>query len=309
MSMKQKKYDGSITDVEGILLGHYTDEINRTGCSVVICEKGAVTGVAVRGSAPGTRELACLDPKNTIDKVHAILLSGGSAFGLDSAGGVMQYLSEKKIGIFTGDAFIPIVPAAILYDLGIGNPEIRPTKENGYAACQNAAAITVQGRVGAGSGATIGKSFGKDYIMESGIGSASIALRNNLVVGAVTAVNAIGDIKNDKGNIIAGAQKDGVFMDTAQSIIKNGFGGAPIGTNTTIGVLATNAKLNKAQVNKLASICHDGLARAIHPCHTSFDGDTYFAMSTNEVEGDFMTICTAAVECVFRSIINAVTVE
>jgi len=299
-------HSGSIIDVKGIRVGHYTDEVNETGCTVILAGEGAVCGVDVRGSAPGTRETDLLRSENLVDEVHAIVLAGGSAFGLGSAGGVMEYLRGKGAGLDTGFAKVPIVPAAVLYDLGVGSALAYPTKENGYSACKKAVTENLQqGRVGAGTGATVGKALGLQYAQRGGIGTCSIELENGVVIGTITAVNALGDVVDSGGDIIAGAYNDR-FMD----ICKSSLGEQKIhgikGANTTIGVLATNAKLTKVQANKLASVCHDGLAISIRPSHTMYDGDTYFAMSTNEKEIDFTRLCTVAVSCVSKSIENAV---
>lgn len=302
-------HSGSITDVKGIRVGHYTDEVNVTGCTVILASEGAVCGVDVRGSAPGTRETDLLKSENLVDQVHAIVLSGGSAFGLGCAGGVMEYLRDKGAGLDTGFAKVPIVPAAVLYDLGVGNSQAYPTRGNGYSACKSAVTENLkQGRVGAGTGATIGKALGPQYAQQGGIGTCSIKLENGVIIAAITAVNALGDIVNSSGEIIAGAYNNG-FMDICSSSLgKKKLHGIK-GANTTIGVLATNAKLTKVQANKLASVCHDGLAISIRPSHTMYDGDTYFAMSTNQKEMDFTRLCTVAVGCVSKSIENAVRVQ
>lgn len=299
-------HSGSITDVKGIKAGHYTDKENMTGCTVVMCEKGAVCGVDVRGSAPGTRETDLLKSENLVNQVHAIVLAGGSAFGLDCACGVMEYLRDKEIGLDTGFAKVPIVPAAVLYDLGVGSSNVYPTKRNGYAACKNASyENSQQGSVGAGTGATVGKALGPQYAQRGGIGTCSIKLEGGVVIAAMTAVNAVGDIVNGKGDIVAGAYKDG-FMDICKSSLGQTKIHGIAGANTTIGVLATNAKLTKVQANKLAAICQDGIAISIRPSHTMYDGDTYFAMSTNEKNMDFTRLCTLAASCVSMSIENAV---
>lgn len=299
-------HSGSITDVKGVKVGHYTDEKNATGCTVILCEDGATCGVDVRGSAPGTRETDLLKSENLVEQVHAIALSGGSAFGLDSASGVMEYLRENDIGLDTIFAKVPIVPAAVLYDFGVESASVYPTKDNGYTACQNATSTkVVQGSVGAGSGATLGKALGGAYAQKGGIGTASITLDGGVVIGAITAVNALGDIVDSTGKIIAGAYDRG-FLNICESALKGGEIQGIKGANTTIGVLATNACLTKVQANKLASICQDGLAISIRPSHTMYDGDTYFAISTNKVDVDFTRLCTLAATCVSRSIENAV---
>jgi L-aminopeptidase/D-esterase-like protein len=264
-----------ITDVDGIKVGHFTDSRRPTGCTVVLYETGAVAGVDVRGSAPGTRETDLLNPINTVDKVHAIVLSGGSAFGLDTATGVMRWLEEHGHGYQTAAAKVPIVPAAILYDLGSGDPKIRPDADAGYKACASANSGPVaEGNVGAGAGATISKLAGAQRV-KGGIGTSSIALPNGIVVGAIVAVNAVGDVIEKTGKVVAGsdiiaAWRSGVEITRAPRP----------GESTTIGIVATNAAFDKTQMTKIAQMAHDGIARAVNPAHTPFDGDTLFAMST-----------------------------
>jgi L-aminopeptidase/D-esterase-like protein len=267
---------GWITDVDGIKVGHFTDSRRPTGCTVVLYETGAVAGVDVRGSAPGTRETDLLNPINTVDKVHAIVLSGGSAFGLDTAAGVMRWLEERGYGYQTAAAKVPIVPAAILYDLGSGDPKIRPDAAAGYQACASAKSGPVEeGSVGAGAGATISKLAGAQRV-KGGIGTSSIALPNGIVVGAIVAVNAVGDVIDPKtGKVFAGsdivqAWRSGVEITRAPRP----------GESTTIGIVATNAAFNKTEMTKIAQMAHDGIARAVNPAHTPFDGDTLFSMST-----------------------------
>jgi len=282
---------GTLTDVAGLKVGHHTLKQRPTGCTVVLCEDGATAGVDVRGSAPGTRETDLLNPVNTVQQVHAVVLSGGSAFGLDTAAGVVRYLESKGRGYKTAHGVVPIVPAAILYDLGVGDAKIRPGAEAGFQACLNATTKTVeQGNVGAGAGATIGKMFGPAFAMKAGIGSASIRVGNTgVVVAALVAVNAVGDIVNPQnGKILAGARKaeGSGFRDTAAEIIKgHAVVAADGGSNTTIGVVATNAILDKVQASKVAQMAQDGLARAIRPVHTPADGDTVFALATGTLKG------------------------
>ncbi|WP_026487071.1 P1 family peptidase [Caldanaerobius polysaccharolyticus] len=306
----------AITDVEGIKVGHASDYKAMTGCTVVLCERGAVGGVDVRGSAPGTRETDLLRPANLVQHVHGVLLAGGSAFGLNAAAGVMRYLEEKGIGFDTAYAKVPIVPAAVIYDLGIGDPKRRPDEAMGYRACVDASEGDVpQGTVGAGTGATIGKILGMKCADKGGVGTASISL-GGITVGAIVVVNALGDVY-DEGTIIAGARGERGFINTAEYLLKFGavwdlkdISGELKGCNTTIGVVATDGALTKEQANKLASISHDGLAMAIKPVHTMSDGDTMFALSTGTKapvsDKMFMSICAAAVEAVRRSVINAV---
>jgi L-aminopeptidase/D-esterase-like protein len=281
---------GAITDVAGIRVGHFTDARRPTGCTVILCEQGAVAGVDVRGGAPGTRETDLLDPVNTVQQVHAVVLAGGSAFGLDAATGVVRWLEERGIGFDVRVARVPIVPAAILFDLGVGDPKIRPNADAGYAACKAATAnAPAEGNVGAGAGATVGKLFGPERAMKGGLGTAAIRLgagQSAVTVGALVAVNAVGDVLDPKtGRVIAGARtKDGKSLLGAMNAILQGEPLPPLlgGTATTIGVVATDAKLDKAQAAKIAQMAHDGLARAINPIHTASDGDTIFAVATGK---------------------------
>ncbi len=303
---------GSITDVEGIRVGHFTDARRPTGCTVVLYERGAVGGVDVRGSAPGTRETDLLRPINLVDRVNAVVLAGGSAFGLDAASGVMRYLDEHGAGFATAGGKVPIVPAAVLYDLTVGDGKIRPTAESGYQACQHAATGPVaEGNVGAGAGATVGKLLGS-HPMKGGIGTSSITLANGLVVAAIVAVNCVGDvIDHETGKIVAGARTpDGKSFLNQVKAIRTGAGVAPGGTgqNTTIGVIATNAKFDKTQMTKIAQMGHDGMARAINPSHTSYDGDTLFALSTgtSSVNATLVGVGALAAEVVSDAIVRAV---
>jgi len=300
--------DGFITDVDGIKVGHFTDSRRPTGCTVVLCEEGAVTGVDVRGSAPGTRETDLLDPLNHVEKAHAVLLAGGSAFGLDAAAGVMRYLEERGIGYVTPFAKVPIVPAAILFDLRLGDPKIRPDADAGYQACRNASnGAILEGSVGAGAGATIGK-MQPGLPMKGGIGTASFKLEGGVVVAALVAVNCVGNVIDPRnGAIIAGARRpNGTgFIDVLEWA---GAAIVPDSGNTTIGVIATNVPLNKAELKKIAQMGHDGMARTINPVHTPWDGDTLFAMSsgTSKSRIDVGRLGTLAAEVVSRSILRAV---
>lgn len=298
----------NILDVKGLKVGQIQDEDGLTGCTVVICEEGAVCGVDVRGSAPGTRETDLLDPINMIQKVHAVVLSGGSAFGLESTCGVSQYLEEKNIGFDVGVAKVPIVVGAVLFDLAVGNPKCRPNKKMGYKACEVASdTVLKQGNFGAGCGATVGKIKGPEYAMKGGIGSYSIKLENGLVVSALIAVNAFGDVYED-GNVIAGVLDDTkTRVLNSYELMKQGInkGGFSI-DNTTIGIVATNAKLDKAGCKKISQMAHDGYAKAIFPIHTPHDGDTIFTMATGEIETDITLLGSIAAEVVEKSIINAI---
>lgn len=303
-------YEGKITDVPGIEVGHAQDFTAKTGCTVVLARKSAVGGVDVRGSAPGTRETDLLRPTNLVERIHAVALCGGGAFGLSAACGVMKYLEEQGIGFDTGVAKVPIVAAAVIFDLAFGNSRIRPDEKMGYEACLNAnSGIIAQGSVGAGTGATVGKILGMKGCMKGGVGTSSIKLPGGIIVGALVVVNAFGDVvEPGTGRIIAGARdpKTGEFVDTKRLLLQGYTTKAPMGNNTTIGVVATNARLSKEQANKVASLAHNGLALTISPVHTMFDGDTIFAMSTGEIESDVNVIGVAAVEAVSRAVVNAV---
>ncbi len=302
-----------ITDVAGIAVGHYTDAANGTGCTAVLCEAGAVGGVDVRGSSPGTRETDLLRPTNRITHVHGVLLSGGSAFGLDAASGVVRYLEERGAGYKTSAGVVPIVPAAIIFDLGVVAASVRPGPVDGYAAALAASAGAVaEGSVGAGTGATVGKLLGAERAVKGGLGTWALDLGGGLAVGALMVVNAVGGVHDpDTGELVAGARNpDGgmsgwlELLDTPSSSA----GALPAGESTTIGVVATNAALTKEQANKLAAVAHDGIALAVRPAHTMSDGDTLFALATGAHEGhaDFDRICAAATMVVGRAIVRGV---
>ncbi|MBN1265685.1 MAG: P1 family peptidase [Anaerolineales bacterium] len=313
--------DLTITSVPGIKLGHAQDEEALTGCTVVLCENGAVAGVDQRGGAPGTRETDLLRPMHMVEKVHALVLSGGSAYGLDAASGVMRYLEEQKIGFHVQVAKVPIVPAAVLFDLALGKADVRPDAEMGYTACLCASNDrAAEGNVGAGMGASVGKIFGMAGAMKAGIGSAAVDLGGGVVVGAVIAVNAFGDVFDPQtGRILAGARParigplkfggDGAFADTLATM-KSTAGKTTLKlamkANTVIGVVATNAALTKEEANKVAQMSQDGLARVIRPAHTMLDGDTIFACSTGSKKADVNIIGAYAAEVVAESIIRAV---
>ncbi|MBI4312693.1 MAG: P1 family peptidase [Chloroflexi bacterium] len=319
--------NNSITDVPGIHVGHYTDLVNAKGCTVVLCpEGGAVGGVDVRGTAPGTRETDLLRPGQLVERVHAVLLTGGSAYGLDAAGGVMRYLEEHGIGFRMGDIVVPIVSAAVIFDLTLGSSRVRPGPEQGYQACLAATSGPVaEGTVGAGTGATVAKALGRDKAIKGGLGSASIHLGDGLVVGAIAVVNAVGDIVDpETGRIIAGPRKeDGKgFYNSLEMSLQPGFARPQHAstsqpqeagrTNTTIGVVATNASLTKEQVNKMAERGQDGMALAVRPSHTVGDGDTVFALATGGWNGavdrnQLQRISNAAAVAMARAIIRGVT--
>jgi L-aminopeptidase/D-esterase-like protein len=317
------KLNDSITDIPGLLVGHAQDEEALTGCTVVLCEKGAIGGVDQRGGAPGTRETDAMHPMHLVNEVHAIVLSGGSAFGLDSATGVVDYLEERGVGFDVRVARVPIVPAAILFDLGVGSSEVRPDAQMGYQACLNASAERpVEGNVGAGTGATVGKIIGPAGAMKSGIGTASIEIGSGVLVGAIAAVNAFGDVVDpETGQIIAGARvvqkgpekigRGPYFADTMwvmQSLVGRsilGFMSNPP-ENTVIGLVATNARFDKEQINKVAQMAQDGLARTVRPAHTMLDGDTIFALATGEVKADVNIVGAFAAEAFSQAILRAV---
>jgi L-aminopeptidase/D-esterase-like protein len=277
---------GGLTAVRGLKVGHHTLAERPTGCTVVLVEAGAVAGVDVRGGAPGTRETDLLDPSALVEKVHAIVLAGGSAFGLDAATGTARHLEERGIGYEVRGARVPIVPAAILFDLGVGGrPSVRPTAECGYLAARAATDGPVaEGNVGAGAGATVGKLAGPDRAMKAGIGTAAITLPGGLTVAALMAVNAAGDVVDPAtGRVVAGVRTaDGRALADARVLVRSGraFSAARPGENTTIGVVATNAALTKSQARKVAQMAHDGMARSVSPSHTPVDGDVVFALAT-----------------------------
>ena len=303
--------DGGLTAIDGLRVGHHTLAERPTGCTVVLAEAGATAAVDVRGSSPGTRETALLDPTNTVQQVHAIVLAGGSAFGLAAADGVMRYLEERGVGYETRAARVPIVPAAILYDLGVGgDAAIRPTADCGYRAARGASDGPVaEGSVGAGAGATVGKLAGPGRSMKAGIGTALVELAGGVRIAALMAVNAVGDIVDpDTGAIVAGAlTPDGLGFADARTILR---GGAPArgGEHTTIGVVATNAALDKAQLALLARMAHDGLARAVRPAHTPADGDAIFAVATGAAGGDasLLQLGAAAADATAAAIVRGV---
>jgi len=303
---------GGLTRVAGIKVGHFTLEERPTGCTVILTEGGAVAGADVRGGAPGTREIDLLSPVASVEKVHAIVLSGGSAFGLDAASGAVRYLEERGIGFDVGVAKVPIVPAAILFDLGVGGrPEVRPGASCGYNAAKAASDGPVpEGSVGAGAGATVGKMAGRERAMKGGIGTAAIELPNGLLVAAIVAVNAVGDVVDPAtGEVVAGVRtEDGLRFADARKLLRQSPAGGRPGENTTIGVVATNARLTKAQATKVAQMAHDGLARAIYPAHTPADGDTLFALALGSWEGEAnLTVLGAlAADATAEAILSAV---
>jgi L-aminopeptidase/D-esterase-like protein len=302
--------NGTLTDVSGVRVGHATDREHLTGCTVVLCPaQGCVAGVDVRGSAPGTRETDLLRPGQLVERVHAIVLAGGSAFGLAAADGVMRYLEEKGVGFPVGVTVVPIVPAAIIFDLTVGDFRVRPDAAMGYAACLAASDGPVaEGNVGAGTGASVGKALGPAGAMKAGVGAVSLQLPGGLTVAALMVVNALGDVVDPaSGEIIAGARlPDGRFADSAAILLHGAPAPRSWPTNTVIGVVATNARLSKEQATKVAQMAHDGLARCIRPAHTMFDGDTIFALATGDVQADVSRVGQAAADAVAAAILRSV---
>ncbi len=300
---------GSITDVPGVKVGHAQDLDGATGCTVIVFENGAAAGVDVRGGAPGTRETDCLRPENIVEKIHAVFLAGGSCFGLDCAAGIMHYLEEHDIGFETGIARIPIVPGAILFDLNLGNKKARPDSEMGYIACQRASGENhMQGNVGAGAGATVGKVGGLPTMMKGGLGTASWE-SDGLVVGTMVAVNCLGDVLDpETGRILAGTltQDFRRFADSVKLLCTAPWSQAGFPTNTTIGVVATNARLTKAMAIRVAVMAHDGYARAIRPAHTLSDGDTVFCVSTGDMAAEVSALGAVAARVTAQAVANGI---
>ncbi|MFN3322827.1 MAG: P1 family peptidase [Bryobacteraceae bacterium] len=302
-----------LTDIPGIRVGHASDFEAMTGCTVILCESGAVAGADIRGSATGVEEFDLMNPLHLTSRIHAVVLAGGSAFGLESASGVRRYLEQKGIGYGTGAARVPLVPCCILYDLGIGKPNIRPTREMGEAAAAAATSEAVrEGAVGAGTGATVGKVLGLRHAMKGGIGSATVTLEgpyDGVLVSALAAVNAFGDVRDpETGRILAGtrtAPDSTAFADSERLLLAGARGGfAP--QNTTLAVVATNARLDKVQATKLAQLSQIGLTRAVAPAHTMYDGDIVIALSLGEREADITALGIAGARAVADSIVRAV---
>ena len=302
-----KTVNQTLTAIDGIKVGHATNSTARTGCTVVLCPEGTTAGVDVRGAAPGTRETDALRPGRLVQTAHAVLLTGGSAFGLDAASGVVQYLEERNVGFPADPVRVPIVPAAVIFDLGVGDAKVRPDRQMGYQACLNATDDpVVGGAVGAGTGATVGKASGVSP-SPGGVGSACKYLDSGLIVAAVVVVNALGNVVHpESGEIVAGGKENGDFVNITERLLDANL---VQGTNTTIGVVATNADLSPAEVHRVAEMAHDGMARAIRPAHTMFDGDTLFSLATgSHIGGNVNSVGILAAEVVAASIVNAVTV-
>ena len=309
----------AITDVQGIEVGHYTDAEAATGCTVVMCRGGAVAAADVRGGAPGTRETDLLRPGNMVERAHAVLLAGGSAYGLEAAGGVMRYLEERGIGFKMGSHVVPIVPAAILYDLNLVTHSVRPGPEEGYRACLNCSGGPPdEGSVGAGTGATVAKIHGMSRAVKGGLGAAAMRLPGGAVVGAVVAVNAYGGVvDHTSGRVVAGPRRDdgASFHDPVDALLGSHIRGpAAARSNTTIGVVATDLPLTVEQTQYVARVSHDGLALSIRPCHTMADGDTMFALASGDGTGsappssvrEMTELGAGAVEVVAASVLRAV---
>ncbi len=301
----------AITNVRGVLVGHAADTTALTGVTVVLTPDGATAGVDVRGGAPGTRETDTLDPVNLVQQVHAVVLTGGSAFGLTAATGVVSWLYERGYGFDVGLTKVPIVPAAVIFDLGIGRPDVWPDATMGYAACMAAAASVPEGSVGAGIGATVGKVGGMTTAMRGGVGTWSETLADGVTVGALAVVNAFGDVVDPLGRLIAGARGPGQQLVGTGALLRSGLGrqtfADPTGQNTTIAVVATDARLDKAAATRLAIMAQDGLARAIRPAHSPFDGDTVFALATGVYESPpLVTLGAVAADVLAVAITRAV---
>lgn len=301
---------GSLTDIAGLKVGHYSDAASATGCTVVLCERGAVPGVHVSGASPGGREIELLRPGYSVNLVHAVLLSGGSAYGLDAAAGVMRYLEERGAGFDTVAGVVPIVPAAIIFDLSIGDARVRPTADDAYrACCQANEAPPAEGSVGAGTGATVGKCLGMQHATKGGVGMASVALGNDVTVAALIVVNAWGDVVDPcSGATVAGPRdlSTGRFLRTAD-LLKQQRMRRPFPTsNTVIGVVATNVRLRKSQTHRLAQMAQVGLARTIDPCGSMYDGDTLFVLSAGDRRCDMNVLGVGAVEAVTEAVLRAV---
>lgn len=301
---------GSITDVPGLKVGHAHDLDALTGCTVVLCEEGAVGGVDVRGGAPGTRDLEPLESPRLVERVHAIVLTGGSAFGLACCEGVMHYLEERGVGFDVGVTKVPIVAGAVIFDLWLGNPKVRPDAGMGYRACELASSEEKRhGNVGAGMGATVGKLYGPRSAMKAGLGMSSVKLSCGATAGALAVVNAFGDVVDFcTGKILAGSRRPGTaeLVDTAKALMEGerppGF--RP-GQNTTLVVVATDARLTKEGAIKLAQLAHSGMAKSISPAHTMFDGDVAFCLSTGEVKADLVALGAAVERAVCEAIVDA----
>lgn len=298
--------NNTLTAVPGIRVGHATDLDAVTGCTAIICPPNTVGGVDVRGGAPGTREVELLRPMYQVNQVSAVMLAGGSAYGLAAADGAMRYLEEHQLGYSTRTGFlVPIVPAAIVFDLAIGRSDVRPDAAMGYAACVAATEAPVeQGSVGVGTGCRVCAMLGNDYASKGGVGSAALDLGGGLIVAALAAVNAVGEVIDERGEILAGLRSDAGGFMPIMDVLRQ-LPPPPVASATVIGVVATNARLTKEAANKVAQMAHDGLARAVRPAHTMFDGDTFFALATGDLPADVNVIGAYGAEVVSQAIRNA----
>ena len=296
-----------LTAVPGFKVGHSTDSKAMTGCTVVLCPPNTRASCDVRGNSPGSRELALLAPEKSAQEIHAILLTGGSAFGLAAADGVMRWLEERGVGYATPWAKVPLVPSAVVFDLNAGSSAVRPDALSGYRACEIASTGPIEeGNVGAGTGTTVGKWKGFEFWMKGGIGSSSVQ-QAGLVVGALVVVNAVGDVINEDGTILAGARNsNGVFLGVAEPYRPLARGKVLEQANTTLAVVATNAKLSKLELHRVAERMHDGIARTIVPIHTSYDGDVSFALGYGDVKADLDLVSEIAAQCTTDAIRRAV---
>ena len=310
--MREQSAKGPFKTLPGIRVGHASDFKGLTGCTVILCMEGAVCGVDIRGSATGTRDLTPCDPGHLVDQVHAVFLTGGSAFGLDAASGVMKYLEAHKVGFPAGRVRVPIVPAAVIFDLGVGSSEARPDTRMALEACRNATTDIVVGSVGAGTGATVGKLYGIAQAMKGGVGFGSLRFSRGHMVQAIALVNSFGDIADpENDSILAGTRKSRRSLELApteaqmlKGVHRRGFGV----NNTTLIVLMTDVRLDKLQATKVAQMAQDGMARTVRPAHTQFDGDLIFALSVGSKRTDLHTLGTAAVEVTARAIVNAIKI-
>jgi L-aminopeptidase/D-esterase-like protein len=302
-----------ITDVSGVRVGHHTDPDAGTGCSVILCEDGAVGGVSVMGAFPGSREIAMLGPTSVDSVVHAILLTGGTVFGLDAASGILRYLEARRKGYRLGRIYVPRVPGAVIFDLGFINHRVRPTADDGFSASESALdSASPEGTLGAGTGATVGKLGELKMAMKGGFGTASVDLGDGVMVGAAVVTNSIGGVFDPSdGRLLAGPRdSDGSIIDSLKLIVSGDYSPPrwASGTNTTIGVVATNARLTTTQANRMATVGHDGIALAVRPAHMQYDGDTLFAIGTGATDTpvDMTRLGAAAVHCVAQAAVSGV---
>jgi L-aminopeptidase/D-esterase-like protein len=308
---KRSRYSGSITDVPGISVGHYTDADNGTGCTVVLSDEPATAGIEVRGAAPGSRETELLHPLAAAQWVNGVMLTGGSVFGLDAPGGVIRFLEEKGVGLQFGRVRIPLVPAAVVFDLSFITSDVRPTAENGYTAAAAASRDFDRGSVGVGTGCTVGKTLGAGRSVKGGVGTCSVNLADGTTVGALVAANAIGDVVDPADGVSIAAplsQKGDGYMDTVDILLSDPPKPRSFFRNTVIGVIATDAELDKIDASRLAIAAQDGIALSVRPAHTQNDGDTVFALATGKRPGvaNLDALHAAALRAMSGAVIDAV---